>query len=75
MYGTAKRDGPNNSLPLPRNLYGNERLNSQGLDLSNESTLQELQTVINNAAASPLHAVPLLATAAPTRNQLKTGEN
>ena len=58
---------PNNSLPLPRNLYGNERLNSQGLDLSNESTLQELQTVMNNAAASPLHAVPLLAVAAPTQ--------
>ena len=58
---------PNNSLPLPRNLYGNERLNSQGLDLSNESTLQELQTVMNNAAASPLHSVPLLAVAAPTQ--------
>ena len=58
---------PNNSLPLPRNLYGNERLNAQGLDLSNESTLQELQTVMNNAAASPLHAVPLLAVAAPTQ--------
>ena len=58
---------PNNSLPLPRNLYGNERLNSQGLDLSNESTLQELQTVMNNAAATPLHAVPLLAVAAPTQ--------
>ena len=58
---------PNNSLPLPRNLYGNERLNSQGLDLSNESTLQELQTIMNNAAATPLHAVPLLAVAAPTQ--------
>ena len=58
---------PNNSLPLPRNLYGNERLNSQGLDLSNESTLQELQTVMNNAVATPLHAVPLLAVAAKTQ--------
>jgi len=58
---------PNNSLPLPRNLYGNERLNSQGLDLSNESTLQELQTAMNNAAATPLHAVPLLAVPAKTQ--------
>ncbi|OFK90070.1 MULTISPECIES: bifunctional proline dehydrogenase/L-glutamate gamma-semialdehyde dehydrogenase PutA [unclassified Eikenella] len=58
---------PNNSLPLPRNLYGNERLNSQGLDLSNESTLQELQTVMNNAAATPLHTVPLLAVPAKTQ--------
>ena len=58
---------PNNSLPLPRNLYGGERLNSQGLDLSNENTLQELQAAMNAAAATPVQAVPLLAVAAPTQ--------
>ena len=58
---------PNNSLPLPRNLYGGERLNSQGLDLSNENTLQELQAAMNAAAATPVQAVPLLAAAAPTQ--------
>ena len=58
---------PNNSLPLPRNLYGGERLNSQGLDLSNENTLQELQAAMNAAAAAPVQAVPLLAVAAPTQ--------
>ena len=58
---------PNTSLPLPRNLYGSERLNSQGLDLSNENTLQELQAAMNAAAAAPVQAVPLLAVAAPTQ--------
>ena len=58
---------PNTSLPLPRNLYGGERLNSQGLDLSNENTLQELQAAMNAAAAAPVQAVPLLAVAAPTQ--------
>ena len=58
---------PNNSLPLPRNLYGGERLNSQGLDLSNENTLQELQAAMNAAAAALVQAVPLLAVAAPTQ--------
>jgi len=31
------------ALPLPRNLYGEGRLNSKGIDLSNENVLQQLQ--------------------------------
>ena len=31
------------ALPLPRNLYGKDRLNSQGVDFSNETVLQNLQ--------------------------------
>lgn len=38
------------ALPLPHDLYGKGRLNSQGLDLSNENTLQQLQVQMNQAA-------------------------
>ena len=39
------------ALPLPRDLYGKGRLNSQGFDLSNENVLQQLQQELNRAAA------------------------
>ena len=39
------------ALPLPRDLYGKGRLNSQGCDLSNENVLQQLQQELNRAAA------------------------
>ena len=39
------------ALPLPRDLYGKGRLNSQGFDLSNENMLQQLQQELNRAAA------------------------
>ena len=38
------------ALPLPRDLYGKGRLNSQGFDLSNENVLQQLQQELNRAA-------------------------
>ncbi|WP_107687599.1 bifunctional proline dehydrogenase/L-glutamate gamma-semialdehyde dehydrogenase PutA [Neisseria wadsworthii] len=38
------------ALPLPRKLYGTARLNSLGIDLSNEAVLQQLQTDMNSAA-------------------------
>lgn len=57
---------PNGNLPLPRKLYGEERLNSQGLDLSNETALQQLQSAMNTAASAPVQAVPLLAAEAET---------
>jgi len=40
-----------NALPLPRDLYGRGRLNSQGVDFSNETVLQQLQEKLNRAAA------------------------
>lgn len=43
-----------NALPLPRDLYGKCRLNSQGVDLSNENVLQQLQEQMNKAAAARL---------------------
>ncbi|WP_037586313.1 bifunctional proline dehydrogenase/L-glutamate gamma-semialdehyde dehydrogenase PutA [Stenoxybacter acetivorans] len=51
------------ALPLPRHLYGNERLNSMGLDLSNELVLQQLQHNLNAAMTEPIQAVSLLAVA------------
>ncbi|HEZ4451538.1 TPA: proline dehydrogenase family protein, partial [Neisseria meningitidis] len=45
-----------NALPLPRDLYGKCRLNSQGVDLSNENVLQQLQEQMNKAAAQDFHA-------------------
>lgn len=51
------------ALPLPRQLYGKERLNSQGVDLSNEQVLQQLQQSMNAAAAQPFQAASLLAVA------------
>ena len=39
------------ALPLPRDLYGKGRLNSQGFDLRNENVLQQLQQELNRAAA------------------------
>lgn len=41
---------PNAVLPLPRHLYGKQRLNSQGFDLSNENVLHDLQNAMNLAS-------------------------
>ncbi len=49
------------ALPLPRNLYGKGRLNSQGVDLSNEFVLQQLERDMNAAAQQNHNAAPLLA--------------
>ncbi|MFP5075178.1 bifunctional proline dehydrogenase/L-glutamate gamma-semialdehyde dehydrogenase PutA [Neisseria sp. WLZKY-1] len=48
------------ALPLPRNLYGNGRLNSQGVDLSNENVLQQLQADLNAAAADTFQAASII---------------
>ena len=47
------------ALPMPRHLYGAGRLNSLGVDLSNEHVLQQLQTDMNAAAQQSYAAVPL----------------
>ena len=62
------------ALPLPRNLYGAGRLNSQGVDLSNEFVLQQLQNEMNAAAqqhfqTASITAVPVQSgEAQPVRN-------
>lgn len=47
-------------VPLPRNLYGKERLNSQGIDFSNENVLQTLQDGLNAAQAQIFDATSLV---------------
>ncbi len=51
---------PNGALPLPRNLYGQSRLNSQGYDLSNETVLNDLQDAMNEAAKQSYSAHSLV---------------
>ena len=49
-----------NALPLPRDLYGKGRLNSQGVDFSNETVLQQLQEKLNRSAAQDFHAASII---------------
>ncbi|WP_175938637.1 trifunctional transcriptional regulator/proline dehydrogenase/L-glutamate gamma-semialdehyde dehydrogenase [Caballeronia sp. BCC1704] len=51
---------PHAKIPLPRQLYGNERLNSMGLDLSNEHRLASLSSALLASANHPWQAVPML---------------
>ena len=48
------------ALPLPRDLYGKGRLNSQGVDFSNETVLQNLQEKLNQASSEDFHAASIV---------------
>ncbi|WWP00461.1 MAG: trifunctional transcriptional regulator/proline dehydrogenase/L-glutamate gamma-semialdehyde dehydrogenase [Candidatus Dasytiphilus stammeri] len=50
----------NPKIPLPRNLYGHERLNSVGIDLNNEQNLADLSKELLNNALQPWHAGPMI---------------
>ncbi len=52
---------PHTKIPLPRELYGSERLNSMGLDLSNEHRLASLSSALLASAHHPWRAAPMLA--------------
>ncbi|MCA7941226.1 trifunctional transcriptional regulator/proline dehydrogenase/L-glutamate gamma-semialdehyde dehydrogenase [Burkholderia cepacia] len=52
---------PHAKIPLPRNLYGDERPNSMGLDLSNEHRLASLSSALLASAHFPWRAAPMLA--------------
>ncbi|NLP62584.1 trifunctional transcriptional regulator/proline dehydrogenase/L-glutamate gamma-semialdehyde dehydrogenase [Paraburkholderia sacchari] len=54
---------PHAKIPLPRNLYGSERQNSMGLDLSNEHRLASLSSALLASAHHPWRAAPMLAAA------------
>lgn len=51
---------PHAKIPLPRQLYGNERSNSMGFDLSNEHRLASLSSALLASANNPWRAVPML---------------
>ena len=65
---------PHPQIALPRHLYGAERSNSVGLDLSNENVLRELDVAFGNWSAHQWQAAPLLhgGTAAPEQAQAIT---
>lgn len=48
------------ALPMPRNLYGAGRLNSAGVDLSNENVLQSLQNSLNQTAAQSFQTASII---------------
>ncbi len=52
---------PHPAIAHPAALYGQGRLNSQGLDLSNEQTLRELEGALVEGAKAQWSAQPLLA--------------
>ena len=54
---------PHPKIPLPRHLYGDERLNSMGLDLSNEHRLASLSSALLASAHHPWRAAPMLESA------------
>ncbi|MHB9840584.1 trifunctional transcriptional regulator/proline dehydrogenase/L-glutamate gamma-semialdehyde dehydrogenase [Paraburkholderia terrae] len=51
---------PHAKIPLPRNLFGAERTNSMGLDLSNEHRLASLSSALLASAHHPWRAAPML---------------
>lgn len=44
---------PHTRIPQPANLFGNERMNAKGLDLSNQDTLLSLQKSMSEHIAQP----------------------
>lgn len=61
---TTKTEGqpglPHNKIPLPRDLYGNDRANSAGLDLANEHRLASLSAALLNSTNQKWQAWPIL---------------
>jgi len=60
----APLGAPHEKIPLPRELYGpaesGARLNSAGLDLTNEHRLGSLAAALLGSAATPWQAMPML---------------
>jgi RHH-type proline utilization regulon transcriptional repressor/proline dehydrogenase/delta 1-pyrroline-5-carboxylate dehydrogenase len=52
---------PHPDIPLPADLYGSDRRNSAGVDLSDENTLRAMQTALDGLAGRQWQATPLLA--------------
>lgn len=62
---------PHDKIPLPRQLYweAEERLNSAGLDLSNEHRLGSLAAALLHGCRQPVRALPLLGQDSPEWDQ------
>jgi RHH-type proline utilization regulon transcriptional repressor/proline dehydrogenase/delta 1-pyrroline-5-carboxylate dehydrogenase len=57
----ARGGAPNPAIPKPSDLFGPERRNSQGLDLSDRATLAALDAAFEAAWAGPHRAAPIVA--------------
>lgn len=64
-FGAAAQwqGAPHPAIRLPADLFGNERINSAGTDLTDESVLASLDAQFAGLAARQWQAAPLLATA------------
>jgi len=51
---------PHPGIPLPRNLFGAERANSEGLDMSDKPTLDGLRRAIEHSTTEHYEAMPLI---------------
>jgi len=51
---------PHPRIPLPKNIFGAERENSAGADLTHVPLLRELQSAMSEAAKRPLDAQPII---------------
>ncbi|CAM4001787.1 trifunctional transcriptional regulator/proline dehydrogenase/L-glutamate gamma-semialdehyde dehydrogenase [Xenorhabdus thuongxuanensis] len=51
---------PHPKIPLPRDLYGKNRVNSSGLDLANEHRLASLSSALLSSSMETWHSEPLL---------------
>ena len=56
----AAGGGPHPKIPLPRDLYGSDRRNSEGLDLSIAATRARLAAAVAALDAETLHAGPIV---------------
>ncbi|WP_292932759.1 trifunctional transcriptional regulator/proline dehydrogenase/L-glutamate gamma-semialdehyde dehydrogenase [Noviherbaspirillum sp.] len=60
---------PHPSISLPVDLYGMERKNSAGVDLSNENVLRDIDAVFADFGNKQWQAAPLLASLSECKNQ------
>src|SRR5690606_29729560 len=62
-FAHAEQGGgaPHPRIPLPPDLYGNERANARGLDLNDETVLRTLDTAFAGFGQRRWEARPLLA--------------
>ncbi|MDE1489253.1 hypothetical protein JSY31_23870, partial [Xenorhabdus bovienii] len=51
---------PHPKIPLPHDLYGKNRVNSSGLDLSNEHRLASLSSALLSSSMETWNSEPLL---------------
>ncbi|MCI3203533.1 MULTISPECIES: trifunctional transcriptional regulator/proline dehydrogenase/L-glutamate gamma-semialdehyde dehydrogenase [Pandoraea] len=56
----APLGAPNEKIPLPRDIYGPERVNSTGIDLSNEHRLASLSAALLASTNDRWRAAPML---------------